>query len=126
MKVTGCRRQLFFRGLIVTLLGVPALAVLVAAVWGLSLTPGGRSLMVGVSTFIVMLVGVVCLVAVSVGGYRLGGVLARLSGWKDSYYLVRVLSGVSCLGTFTVAVSAAAPVVTSVWGAVNAWPGAAS
>ena len=126
MNVTGCRRQLFFRALIVTLLGVPAFTVLGAAAWGLSLTPGGRSLMVGAGAFITMLVVAVCLVAVSVGGYLLGGVLARLSGWKDSYYLVRALSGVSCLGTFTVAVSAAAPVVTSVWGVVNAWAGAAS
>lgn len=126
MKVSGFRRQLFFRALIVTLLGVPALAVFGAAVWGLSLTPGGRSFMVCTSAFIAMLVFTVCLVAVGVGGYRIGGVLARLSGWKDGYYLVRVLSCVSCLGTFTVAVSAAAPVVASVWGVVNAWAGVAS
>ena len=82
--------------------------------------------MVCASVFIVMLVFTACLVVVGAGGYRIGGLLARLSGWKDSYYLVRVLFSVSCLGTFTVAVSAAAPVVASVWGAVSAWVGAAS
>ena len=126
MRVSGFRRQLFFRALIVTLLGVPAFAVFGAAVWGLLLIPGGRSFVIGVGAFIVALVFTACLVAVGVGGYRIGGVLARLSGWKDSYYLVRVLFSVSCLGTFTVAVSAATLVVTSVWGAVNAWAAAVS
>lgn len=121
MKITGCRRQLFFRVLTVVLVGVPACALLGGFVWVLALSPGGRFLIVNTVAFIGMLVFTLGFFLSGMGGFKLGEKLVYLSGWKDRYYVVRMLFGLLCLAAFTIVAIVLSQPVGAAWDAANAW-----
>lgn len=121
MKITGCRRQLFFRVLTVVLVGVPACALLGGFVWVLALSPGGRFLIVNTVAFIGMLVFTLGFFLSGMGGFKLGEKLVYLSGWKDRYYIVRMLFGLLCLAAFTIVAIVLSQPVGAAWDAANAW-----
>ena len=121
MKITGCRRQLFFRVLTVVLVGVPACALLGGFVWVLALSPGGRFLIVNTVAFIGMLVFTLGFFLTGMGGFKLGERLVYLSGWKDRYYIVRMLFGLLCLAAFTIMAIVLSQPVGAVWESANAW-----
>lgn len=121
MKVTGCRRQLFFRALTVGLVGVPACALLGGFLWVLTLSPGGRFWIVNTVAFIGMLVFSLGFFLSGMGGFKLGEKLVHLSGWRDRYYLVRMFFGLLCLAVFTIAAIVLSQPVGAVWDAANAW-----
>ena len=121
MKITGCRRQLFFRVLTVVLVGVPACALLGGFVWVLALSPGGRFLIVNTVAFIGMLVFTLGFFLSGMGGFKLGEKLVYLSGWKDRYYVVRMLFGLLCLAAFTIVAIVLSQPVSAAWDAANAW-----
>lgn len=121
MKITGCRRQLFFRVLTVVLVGVPACALLGGFVWVLALSPGGRFLIVNTVAFIGMLVFTLGFFLSGMGGFKLGEKLVYLSGWKDRYYIVRMLFGFLCLAAFTIVAIVLSQPVGAAWDAANAW-----
>lgn len=121
MKITGCRRQLFFRVLTVVLVGVPTCALLGGFVWVLALSPGGRFLIVNTVAFIGMLVFTLGFFLSGMGGFKLGEKLVYLSGWKDRYYVVRMLFGLLCLAAFTIVAIVLSQPVGAVWDAANAW-----
>lgn len=121
MKITGCRRQLFFRVLTVVLVGVPACALLGGFVWFLALSPGGRFLIVNTVAFIGMLVFTLGFFLSGMGGFKLGEKLVYLSGWKDRYYVVRMLFGLLCIVAFTIVAIVLSQPVGAAWDAANAW-----
>ena len=121
MKITGCRRQLFFRVLTVVLVGVPTCALLGGFVWVLALSPGGRFLIVNTVAFIGMLVFTLGFFLSGMGGFKLGEKLVYLSGWKDRYYVVRMLFGLLCLAAFTIVAIVLSQPVGVAWDAANAW-----
>lgn len=121
MKITGCRRQLFFRVLTVVLVGVPTCALLGGFVWVLALSPGGRFLIVNTVAFIGMLVFTLGFFLSGMGGFKLGEKLVYLSGWKDRYYVVRMLFGLLCLAAFTIVAIVLSQPVGAAWDAANAW-----
>ena len=121
MKITGCRRQLFFRVLTVVLVGVPTCALLGGFVWVLALSPGGRFLIVNTVAFIGMLVFTLGFFLSGMGGFKLGEKLVYLSGWKDRYYVVRMLFGLLCLAAFTIVAIVLSQPMGAAWDAANAW-----
>lgn len=115
------RRQLFFRVLTVILVGAPTCALLGGFVWVLALSPGGRFLIVNMVAFIGMLVFTLGFFLSGMGGFKLGEKLVYLSGWKDRYYVVRMLFGLLCLAAFTIVAIVLSQPVGAAWDAVNAW-----
>lgn len=115
------RRQLFFRVLTVILVGAPTCALLGVFVWVLALSSGGRFLIVNTVAFIGMLVFTLGFFLSGMGGFKLGEKLVYLSGWKDRYYIVRMLVGLLCLAVFTIVAIVLSPSVGAVWESANVW-----
>ena len=115
------KRQLFFRALTMILIGVPACALLGGFLWVLTLSPSGRFWIVNTVAFIGMLVFSLGFFLSGMGGFKLGEKFAYLSGWKDSYYLVRLFFGLLCLAVFTIVAIVLSHPVGAAWDAANAW-----
>ena len=81
------RGAMFYRILIVVLIGVPALVLLGVTIWWLSTSPVGvRILVVSAYVLFCVLLGAAILVGALVGG-KIGQKLADHAGWGDSVFV---------------------------------------